>query len=764
MPSYEEIKRWEQIHDDLALGVVSGVYGGDNAAYHGLAGLRAGVDMKNWHSKRSLDEFYLPSLEFLLKQEYTRRSWDRICTLDPLGMYASPPTMSATEAVIMFPEISDKLVCDGKIVDPIDRSIKVTKIAVDYVWNIPLLSQRINQSEDDVRQALYDYTQNPTVLDKKNTAYLPPVGGCTIYIIGDPRKLADPKTEVCVRVHDACAGSDVMGTDICTCRPYIAFAAQACAETAQRGGVGVIVYYRKEGRSLGEVTKFRVYNARKRQEGGDRAEKYFYQTESIAGIRDARFQELMPDPLNFLGITRIDWLCSMSNEKYDAIVGAGIKVMQRVSLPDYYVPKNAQVEITAKIASGYHTDKMDSKGVIADLRTLPAIRRQCKRIFELSKEGNSKHFNVNLDKLSECADYVLKVTKDAYPTLDIPYHARWRHFHEGDLNNMINKWPCDKLEEVRRLIDLVTISVLLDAGAGDKWRYRTIRDESIGRSEGLGLASFDMFQDGIFSSDASCVPCRVNANGLEQMTYANFCKGFQHREDTNPLVGIKGRFELLKALAKALKQNPEFFGQEVCRPGNVVDYVIKYLNPDKEVSINVLWKAIIEGLESIWPKNDAGVRRGDVWTYSPLRLLGSPGSDLVPFHKLSQWLTYSLLEPFEKLGVKFTDLDLMTGLAEYRNGGLFVDTGVLTLKDADSASLKYATGSELVVEWRALTICLLDETYNYVLEKLNKTSEEFPLAKLLQGGTWTAGRKLAAKYRPDTNAPPISIQSNGNVF
>merc|ERR1719174_3292643 len=173
------------------------------------------------------------------------------------------------------------------------------------------------------------------------------------------KKIRNPLTEIAVRTHDECNGSDVFGTDICTCRPYLLFAMLGCIEVAQRGGVGIIVYYRKEGRSLGEVTKYRVYNARKNQSGGDTADKYFFHTESIAGIRDARFQTMMPDVLNWLGLNRIDWLLSMSNEKYEAITGAGIQVLQRVDLPDDYVKESMKVELDAKIASGYHSDTLD---------------------------------------------------------------------------------------------------------------------------------------------------------------------------------------------------------------------------------------------------------------------------------------------------------------------------------------------------------------------------------------------------------------------
>jgi len=184
--------------------------------------------------------------------------------------------------------------------------------------------------------------------------FLPPVGGTTVYLFGDVAKLADPTTRITCRVHDECNGSDVFGSDICTCRPYLVHGIEECARAAQAGGLGVIVYNRKEGRALGEVTKFLVYNARKRQQGGDSAAGYFERTECVAGVQDARFQQLMPDIMHWLGIARIDRLVSMSDMKYDALVAQGIEIVERVPLPDALVPADAHVEIAAKKAAGYY--------------------------------------------------------------------------------------------------------------------------------------------------------------------------------------------------------------------------------------------------------------------------------------------------------------------------------------------------------------------------------------------------------------------------
>lgn len=536
-----------------------------------------------------------------------------------------------------------------------------------------------------------------------------------------------------------------------------------------------------------------MYNTRKAQPGGDTPEMYFKVTESIAGIRDARVQEIMPDILLLCGVTRIDWLLSMSSDKYDAITGAGIEVMQRVPLPSSYVPAGAAVEITAKIAAGYHAESIASDTLLQDLRTLESIRDRCGRVLALALKGKSKHFDVDLAKLPALVDFVADVTKRNYggDLAAIPYHSRMRHLDMGEVEAIAAKWPVDPIEKTRRIIDLVTVSVLLDAGAGPAWSFVDADGKRTARSEGLAAASQAMFFDGAFSSDAA-LPHRVNSLGLKTLSLKALEKGFQVSHH-NPMVGVDGRHGILQRLGAALEAHPEFFGTECPRPGNVVDYVLKHAKPGSSaaavaaasavggagasataavaagstVSIRVLWKAVIEGLESIWPSN-ASVRRGDVWVYSPLKVIGVALSDLVPFHKLSQWLTYSLLEPLESLGVTFGDMDLMTGLAEYRNGGLFVDGGVLVPKDRDreliaTRAIEFDIGTELVVEWRALTIVLLDKLAEGLRAKLGLTAEQLPLAKVLQGGTWAAGREIAKSKRADGSSP-IPLRSDGTVF
>lgn len=319
-------------------------------------------------------------------------SWfdpERIVSLDPFGHQVSEvfapqiadgldirPTIAVTRARLTIPEIKEQiregyLKPDEKILLA-TAEVNVTKIAMEPVWYLPGIAKRFGVAEQDLRRALFEqtgsmYSELVTRPDLK--VFLPPIGGITMYLMGDLEAVTDPNRQLTCRVHDECNGSDVFGSDICTCRPYLIHGIEACIETAQQGGAGLIVYNRKEGRALGEVTKFLVYNARKRQEGGDRADAYFERTECVAGVQDMRFQELMPDPLHWLGITRIDKFISMSNMKYDAVVGSGIEIGERVPIPEHLIPEDAKVEIEAKKAAGYFTHEgTPSEVELAEIR------------------------------------------------------------------------------------------------------------------------------------------------------------------------------------------------------------------------------------------------------------------------------------------------------------------------------------------------------------------------------------------------------------
>ena len=313
----------------------------------------------------------------------------KIVSIDPWGAsvqsvfadqlalgYDIRPTIAVTKAHIHLPEIKQaiafqRLAIDGEVLLD-DASATVTKVALEPVWWLPGVAERFKVSEADLRRALFEETGGmyPELVTRSDLeVFLPPIGGQTLYVVGDIRDLADPAVTLTARVHDECNGSDVFGSDICTCRPYLTHAIEECIRGAQAGGVGLIAYSRKEGRALGEVTKFLVYNARKRQLGGDSADKYFLRTECVAGVQDMRFQELMPDVLHWLGIRKIHRLVSMSNDKYDAITGSGIEVGERVPIPDALIPADAKVEMEAKIAAGYFTD-----GAVPTAADLAAVK------------------------------------------------------------------------------------------------------------------------------------------------------------------------------------------------------------------------------------------------------------------------------------------------------------------------------------------------------------------------------------------------------
>jgi len=278
------------------------------------------------------------------------------------------PTIAICESTLKMPEVIDamtegRLKADGKLLQA-DGVLKVTKVAIEPVWYLPGIAKRFNISETTLRLKLFEQTGGmfPELVTRTDLAvFLPPIGGCTAYIMGDAKDIPDLEKKLTVRVHDECNGSDVFGSDICTCRPYLTHGIEECIRTAQEGGTGLIVYNRKEGRALGEVTKFMVYNARKRQEGGDTAKNYFMRTEMIAGVQDMRFQELMPDPLLWLGVRRIDKFISMSDMKYDAVTSHGIEIIERVDIPDELIPADAKVEIDAKVYAGYYAGSKQVK-------------------------------------------------------------------------------------------------------------------------------------------------------------------------------------------------------------------------------------------------------------------------------------------------------------------------------------------------------------------------------------------------------------------
>merc|ERR1712217_227992 len=385
---------------------------------------------------------------------------------------------------------------------------------------------------------------------------------------------------------------------------------------------------------------------------------------------------------------------------------------------------------------------------------------QCGRLYSLAKADKLSFFAIDESKLSEAVEATERCIRERYPSLKVPPHSRIRHFDSNLVPQLLRDWQCDTVEKTRRLVDLIFVSVLSDAGAGATWQYTTVSGDVLKASEGLAQAAVDLFLDGFFSTD-SAMPSRVNSAALKQVTEEKLSRGFQVSR-VNPLVGVGGRAKLMRELGEALEMHPEFFGKEVPRPGNLVDYLLSKATGN-EVTLEHLWRVCIEGLYSMWPLQPNGLLRGDIWTHSQLHMDGKPGSDLVPFHKLTQWLVYSMMDALDlSLGLKVTNTEVMTGLPEYRNGGLLVDTGVLSLKDPSWTAQEVNAGSELIVEWRALTVVLIDEIANRLRKRLGTTAEELPLACVLEGGTWHAGRELAQSLRATGN-PPIQIRLDGTV-
>ena len=401
------------------------------------------------------------------------------------------------------------------------------------------------------------------------------------------------------------------------------------------------------------------------------------------------------------------------------------------------------------------------------LLTPAAVRERAHQLLEHALEGRLRHFTVDLRRLEPCADEVVRTIRASYPDLDIPFHARWRHFTAGghDRWGAVMEsvpWP-DSAALARSAFDLAIVSVLLDAGAGAQWRYEEGRTgETYSRSEGLAVASFDMFIGGAFSNRPDD-PFRVDAESLLTLTPDDLATGFQVGPD-NPVVGLEGRAALLNRLGRVVATNPDIFGAaDDPRPGGLFDAIVANAR-NGTVGATAILETVLAHLGPIWPSRITlgGVDLGDTWRH-PLVQAPDATNGLVPFHKLSQWLSYSLIEPLEWVDFTVVEIDGLTGLPEYRNGGLFLDTGVIALKDASDAERPHQVDSLLVVEWRALTVALLDRLAVEIRSKLGFTQEQFPLAKVLEGGTWATGRRLAKERRAD-GSPPLAVISDGTVF
>lgn len=436
----------------------------------------------------------------------------------------------------------------------------------------------------------------------------------------------------------------------------------------------------------------------------------------------------------------------------------------------------------------FTADTAHPAGAATLLRTTAAIRQRANALLARARRGESQWFRIGGDDaLEDAARTVAEVTRERYPWDTIPYHSRWRHFEAGGVDRLEQLdallGSADARQRARAHIDLVLVSVLLDAGAGAGWHYtESATGQRFTRSEGLGVASFHAFTSGLFSSNPDH-PCQVDAAGLRGLVTDRLGDAFQVSE-VNPLVGLAGRATLLRRLGEAMSEQPETFGDDG-RPGGLFDALVGPYGPaappTAEITAHQILSLLLETLSRIWPaansvdsiaadgsdnaggigSGDPALALGDCWRHSAVRGSGLTNG-WMPFHKLSQWLTYSLLEPFEWAGVKVRHLDALTALPEYRNGGLLIDSGVIVPKDPAFLARRWTVGDEFIVEWRALTVALLDEVAPRVRKVLDRTEEELPLACVLEGGTWAAGRALAQRLRD--GAPPLLIESDGTVF
>ena len=413
------------------------------------------------------------------------------------------------------------------------------------------------------------------------------------------------------------------------------------------------------------------------------------------------------------------------------------------------------------------------------LRAPATIRQRCGAITEMVARGDSSHFALDRKHMPAVAQRVATLTRERFPTLEVPFHSRWRHFEAGAVDR---KAELDarlsgrsQTAMARSRIDLALISVLLDAGAGSRWCYRERESgQAFARSEGLAVASFRAFMSGRFSSDAGD-PLRVDAKALAAIDARALAELFQVSLD-NPLVGLEGRVALLHRLADALRAQPQVY-TALGQPGHLFDALthhrhapeLHHHHPKRAVTHHQVGAPRVLGLlldsfSAIWPSGQSihGVPLGDAW---PHAAAGGEGLDAgwVPFHKLSQWLAYSLLEPLQWAGVQVHEVNALTGLPEYRNGGLLIDAGVIVPRDANFARHGVKPGDAWTIEWRALTVTLLDELAPLVRGLLGVDEAGFPLARLLEGGTWAAGRAIAAERR-DGGAPPVVVSSDGTVF
>lgn len=411
----------------------------------------------------------------------------------------------------------------------------------------------------------------------------------------------------------------------------------------------------------------------------------------------------------------------------------------------------------------------DAQSPIAFLRSPLAVRQRSNTVLEAGIAGNLEHFAIELGALPRVIERVAASTRARYPDLRVPWPSRLARLRLGGhdrLARIREELAGDPDERARVLLEIAIVSILLGAGAGSRWRFHERETGiEIGRTEGLALASFHAYQSGIFSSDPAR-PLRVDADALDALDPFRVAKALGVRQD-NPMEGLTGRTELVSQVGSAMRAADHVF-ERTPRLGHLYDAMKARSSRDAAGRCTIparrILSLILEVFSPIWPSRHTvmGVSLGDVWPH-PAAGGSGPSAGLVPFHTFAQWMTYSLIPVLEEADILVTEVAELPGLTEYRTCGLFVDDGVLVPREETIFSAEHEVGSEAVVEWRALSLALLERVAAGLRERLQLEGDAASAACVIEGGTWSAGRE-AARERRASGAPPIRVRREGTVF